>query len=329
MIDLSTKYLGLNLRNPIIVGSSGLTDSVEKIKNLEAKGAGAVVLKSIFEEEITLEYEHILKEAQEIGYHDENLDYFDVKIKQNNIANYLAMISNAKKSVKIPIIASINCLSSYEWIYFAKKMQDAGADAIELNMFVLPNNIEKTDNEIEKIYFDIADKVLKDVTIPISLKISPYFTNIGNMVKRLSEKGVAGFVLFNRFYNIDIDVDKKEITSANVLSNSSEHTMTLRWIAMLSKKVKCDFSASTGIHDGKSVVKQILAGASAVQMVSAFYKNGSSYIKNVLDEINVWMVENNYKSINDFKGIMSQSASNNPAMYERVQFMKYFGGHKE
>jgi len=329
MVDLSTKYLGLNLINPIIIGSSGLTDTVEKIKKLEQKGAGAVVLKSIFEEEITLEYNQILKEAEELGYHNENLDYFDVKIKQQNIEKYLKLISDAKKAISIPLIASINCISSHEWTYIAKKIQNAGADAIELNMYILPTSLESNNSEIEQKYFEITKKVIAEITIPVSVKISSYFTNLPYITNKFAEIGVSGLVFFNKFYNIDIDVDNQNITTANILSNPTENSSALRWISMLSNKIKCDFAATTGIHDGKSVVKQILVGASAVEMVSTFYKNGTNYIKVVLNEITEWMEKNNYGSIKDFKGKMSQSKSSNPAIYERVQFMKYFANYQE
>lgn len=329
MADLTTKYLGLTLRNPIIVGSSGLTNSAKKIKELEEHGAGAVVLKSIFEEEITNEYESILKESEILGYSEDKLDYLDYQIRQEKLDKYLKLISEAKKESFIPIIASINCKSSHEWIYFAKKFQEAGADALEINMFVLPTDFEKTENEIQKIYFDIIQKLLKEVSIPISLKISHYFTNLGAIIKKLSETGIAGLTLFNRFYSPDFDVDKLEVTAGNVLSSPEEITMSLRWIAMMSKKVNCDLAASTGVHSGKDAVKQILAGASAVQIVSTLYKNGTFQIHEIVQELKRWMKAKGFERIDDFKAKMSQDKSNNPEIYERVQFMKYFSGKKE
>ena len=199
MIDLSTKYLGLNLSNPLIVGSCGLTNSIDDIKDLESKGAGAIVLKSIFEEEIILEYEQELKN---VAFDDNNLeyyDYFDYKIKEDNIKKYIELIEGCKKEVKIPVIASINCISSTEWIFFAKKIQEAGADALELNAFILPTDLERSSGETEQIYFNIIRNVKKEITIPVSLKISYYFSNLAKMIKQLSETEVEGLVLFNRF----------------------------------------------------------------------------------------------------------------------------------
>ncbi len=328
MIDLSVKYLGLSLRNPLIVGSCGLTNSVEDIKALEKNGAGAVVLKSIFEEEIRLEYE---KEMNNVSFDDSNLeyyDYFDYQIKENNIKKYIELIAACKKEMKIPIIASVNCTTSSEWTFFAKKIQNAGADALELNAFIMPSDLTRTAEETENIYFKLIENVKKEVNIPISLKISYYFSNLASMIKRLSDTGVSGIVLFNRFYSPDIDIENRKVISTHVLSSPSDLSISLRWIAIMANRVNCDLAASTGVHDGKDVIKQLLVGADAVQAVSTFYKNGASYISIMLNEIEDWMKDNNYKSISEFKGSMSQSASQNPAAIERVQFMKYFGDMK-
>jgi dihydroorotate dehydrogenase (fumarate) len=257
MADLTTKYLGFELKNPVIIGSSGLTDSVDKIKKLEDNGAGAVSLKSIFEEEITLEYEaDVAKAVKEGSYSPERFDYYDFHIKKENLKNYFKLISDAKKSVNIPVFASINCRTSYEWPQFAKEFVDAGADALELNVFILPSDIEKSQEEIEKTYFDIIEKVKKEVKIPVSLKISYYFSNLASMIKRLSETDIEGLILFNRFYSPDYDIDNLKVLSSHVLSSPDELPISLRWIAIMSNKVNCDLVASTGIHDGKAIVKQ-------------------------------------------------------------------------
>jgi dihydroorotate dehydrogenase (fumarate) len=323
-MDLSTKYLGLELKNPVIVGSSGLTDSAKKIEELEKFGAGAVVLKSIFEEEITMEYEKVLAEEAPSRFKDDYLDYFDYKIKEQNITNYIKLISEAKQKVKIPVIASINCNSSHEWTYFAKKIEEAGADALELNIFIMPSTLDKSIEDIDHVYLEIINDVKNIVTIPLSIKISYYFSNLGRAVKVLSKTGVKGIVLFNRFYSPDIDLDKMEITSTNVFSTPQELSTSLRWIGIMANRVKCDLAASTGVHDGKAVVKQILAGADAVQMVSALYQNGPEYLKTVIKEIEDWMSEKGFESIADFKGKLSQEKYVEPTLYERVQFMKYF-----
>lgn len=328
-MDLSTKYLGLELKNPVIVGSSGLTDSAKKIADLEKFGAGAVVLKSIFEEEITMEYEKVLAEEAPSRYKDDYLDYFDYKIKEQNITNYIKLIADAKKAVKIPIIASINCNSSHEWTYFATKIEEAGADALELNIFVLPSTLDKSIEDIDHVYLEIINNVKNIIKIPLSIKISYYFSNLGRAIKVLSKTGVDGIVLFNRFYSPDIDLDKMEIISTNVLSTPQELSTSLRWIGIMANRIKCDLAASTGVHDGKAVIKQLLAGADAVQMVSCLYQNGPEYLKTVIQEIEEWMTEKGFESVDDFRGKLSQEQFVNPTLYERVQFMKYFSDREK
>jgi dihydroorotate dehydrogenase (fumarate) len=322
--DLSTTYLGLKLKSPIIVGSSGLTDKPEKIADLENFGAGAVVLKSIFEEEITMEYEHILKGESSGRYKDDYLDYFDYRIKETNIENYLALISGAKKLVKIPVIASINCTTSHEWAYFARKIEDAGADALELNIFILPSTAGLSNESIEGRYLEIIRNVRDQVKIPVSVKMGYYFSNLADVITQLSRTNIAGLVLFNRTYSPDIDIESMEVVSTNVLSAPRELSQSLRWIAIMANRVKCDLAASTGVHDGKAVVKQLLAGATAVQVVSALYENGFHYLEAMLWDLSEWMIHKNYQRIDQFRGLLSQEKHINPALFERVQFMKYF-----
>ena len=326
MVDLSTQYLGMKLKNPVIAGSSGLTNSVKKIRDLEESGAGAVVLKSIFEEEIAFEYEDILKEASEEGVNLDQFDYYDFHIKGEKLDKYTTLIRESKKNVSIPVIASINCVYSHEWTAFAKQLQTAGADALELNMFFLPSEFDRTTEEKEKAYFQIIEKIQKDISIPIALKISYYFSNLGPMIQKLSETGIAGLVLFNRFYSPDIDIDKMEVVSSNVFSSPSDLPISLRWIAIMAERVSCDLAASTGVHDGTALIKQVLAGADAVQVASTLYKNGNGRISEMLKTLEEWMDKKGYASLSDFRGKMSQAKSSNPAAYERVQFMKYFGG---
>ncbi len=328
MANLATKYLGLNLKNPLIVGSSGLTNSVENIIDLEKNGAAAVVLKSIFEEEIILEHASVMKEVAADDHNLEYYDYFDYKIKDDNIKAYIKLIEDTKKAVKIPVIASINCTSAHEWTFYTKKIQEAGADAIELNAFILPSDLDRSAEQNEKIYFDLIEAVKKEVNIPISLKISYYFSNLASNIKKLSETGIAGIVLFNRFYSPDFDIDTQKVVSTHVLSSENDLPISLRWVAIMANRINCDIAASTGVHDGKALIKQLLAGADAVQTVSALYKNGTEYIQSMLKELEVWMGQNNYKTIADFKGNMSQENSHDPAAFERVQFMKYFGEMK-
>jgi dihydroorotate dehydrogenase (fumarate) len=326
MADLSTQYLGMTLRNPLIAGSSGLTSSVKSIQELEKNGASAVVLKSIFEEEIAFEYDDMLKGASEEGLNLDQFDYYDFQIKGEKLQKYTTLIQECKEAVSIPVMASINCVYSHEWISFAKQLQNAGADGLELNMFFLPTEFGRTSEEKEKAYFQIIEKVQKEVTIPIALKISYYFSNLGPMIQKLSETGIAGLVLFNRFYSPDFDIDKMEVVASNVFSSPSDLSISLRWIAIMSQRVRCSLAASTGVHDGVALIKQLLAGADAVQVASTLYKNGPGRIAEMLKTLEQWMDQKGFKALGDFKGKMSQARSSDPAAYERVQFMKYFGG---
>ena len=271
MVNLSTSYMGLQLRNPLVVGSSGLTNSISELKEIATKGAGAVVLKSIFEEQIRHETDRLLKEeggkmeAMQKGFGDimntraydyaEALDYIESFAKEHTLSDYLKFVEEAKKSIDIPLIASINCATPYDWTYFARRIEAAGADALELNIYLLPSNIENSGLHNEKIFFDIAESVVKQVKIPVALKVSYYFSGLARTMVDLSNTGIKGLVLFNRPYQPDINIDTMELTSTHILSNSVEYALTLRWIAILSGRVGCDLIASTGIHDYESMVK--------------------------------------------------------------------------
>lgn len=326
MVNLSTSYMGLKLRNPIIIGSSGLTNSVENIKEAAANGAAAVVLKSLFEEQILHSASSTILQNEVTNLYPEAEDYIRNYTRSNDVDNYLKLIRDSKKAVDIPIIASINCVSSSEWIDFAKKIEEAGADALELNIFVLPSDPHKTGEQNEAVYFEILEKIIRTVEIPVSAKISYYFSGMAKMALKLSWTGISGLVLFNRFFSPDIDIDRFEVKATNVFSTPAELSTSLRWVAMLSTKVQCDIAASTGIHDGKAVIKQLLAGAKAVQIASVLYKKGFKEITIMLDEIQTWMVQHNFKSLDQFIGRMSVKEAENPAAYERVQFMKHFSG---
>lgn len=328
MADLSTKYLGLPLRNPIVIGSSGLTNSVKDIVKLEQNGAGAVVLKSIFEEQIMLEADWRMKKAEEDGLlyteYSETLDYIDLHIKDKELGSYLELIREAKSKVMIPVIASINAISSLEWVSFARQIEEAGADALELNIFVMPFNFEKTCTDNENTYYGVVKKVKKLVNIPVSVKISPYFSNLGTVIRNLENIGADGIVMFNRFASPDIDINAIKVTSAEVLSTPQEMANTLRWIAIMANRVKMSLAASTGVHDGESIIKQILAGATVTQITTAIYKHGPEYIPSLINFLHDWMDGKGFNYLDQFRGKLSQNASQNPEMYERVQFMRYF-----
>jgi dihydroorotate dehydrogenase (fumarate) len=331
MADLSTKYLGLTLRNPIVVGSSGLTSSVNEIVEFDKNGAGAVVLKSIFEEQILLEAEHKLNKAEANGMMytelSETMDYIDVHVREKELSNYLNLIQELKRKITMPVIASINAVSNHEWTSFAKRIEEAGADALELNIFLMPFDTKGCEDN-EKMYYEILEKVKAKVKIPVSVKISPYFSNLASVIKNLEAKGADGVVLFNRFSSPDIDIDKMKVTHADVLSHGSDMANTLRWVAIMAKRVKLSLAASTGVHDGEAVVKQLLAGATVVQVASALYKHGPAYLLDMTKFVNDWMESKGFNYVDQFRGKLSQETSENPDAYERVQFMKYFSDIK-
>ena len=325
MNDLSTKYLGLDLKNPLIVGSCGLTNSVDKIKELADNNAGAVVLKSLFEEQIQAEFSANL-ESYNADYPGAT-DYIREYTRGNEVANYLNLIAGAKKGVEIPVIASINCVSANEWVSFAKSIEQEGADAIELNISLLPSDPKMTSEESEKKYVEIIGGVSEMVSIPLALKMSHYSASLANLIQKLSwTDKVSGFVLFNRYYSPDIDINKMVVKSADVLSSPSEGSGPLRWIALMSGLIEKDLVASTGVHDSEGLIKQILAGATAVQIVSTVYKNGAGQIGTMLKGLEEWMDQKSFSNLADFRGKLSYEKTTEPAVFERTQFMKYYGG---
>jgi len=324
MTNLETTYLGLKLKNPIIVGSSGLTNSVEKIKKLQLAGAGAVVVKSLFEEQINHDVERSIYQGSGLDY-PEAMDYIKNYSRNNSVSEYLSLIKEAKAAVDIPVIASINCFSADEWIDFAKQIENAGADALELNLFLV--NTDKNSDSInyEELYYKIAKSVSQVVTIPVVMKLGMYFSNLVSVVDKLSVSGAKGVVLFNRFYEPDIDINNLSLKPSEVFSSPSDISRSLRWVAIVSDKIKnIDVAASTGVHDGDAVIKQLLAGANAVQICSAVYKQGPEIILSMLRKLESWMKEKEFDSIDEFRGLMSYGKIKNPAVYERAQFMKYF-----
>ena len=323
--DLSTTYLGLQLKNPIIAGSSGLTDSVEKIIKLEAMGVGAVVLKSLFEEEIIIEMEEAIHAMTTRHFvFPETMDYMETVDTVNILADYLDLIRASKKSVGIPIIASVNCVSSQKWTYFAGEIEKAGADALELNLFFLPSDSQRGEKEIADTTFEIISKVKRTIKIPVTLKISAFQSNLIRYCEYIDQAGVEGVVLFNRSWLPDIDINHLVISSGFVLSSPSDLGNTLRWVSMLSGRLNCDIAASTGVHDGAGLIKQLLAGAKVCQIVSTLYINDLVQIEKLKDELSKWMIAHEFNTISEFRGRLSQSNSGNPAAWERVQFMKHF-----
>lgn len=325
---LESKYLGLRLKNPIVVGSCGLTNSVESIKKLAENGAAAVVVKSVFEEEIIQEHQDVLKDK--LGDQDNNLeflDYFDYQIKSDVLKKTAALIHDVKKEVDIPIIGSINCASSGEWVSYAKILADAGADALELNLFKLPSDVNQKPNDQELFYEAIVEKVKSHVAIPVSIKIAPYSSNLACSIKKMDDLGVDGITMFNRFYNVDFDIYTDEVIAGYPYSTNEEYYNALRWISIMSGKVNTDLSASTGVHNAETAIKMLMAGATTVQIVSKIYMDGPEVISSILDGIKEWMDKRGYMSIDEFRGSVHHDPDQNSERFERVQFMRYFGEH--
>ncbi|HAH25126.1 MAG TPA: diguanylate cyclase [Prolixibacteraceae bacterium] len=324
MTNLETQYMGLKLRNPIIVANSGLTNSIERIRDLEIAGAGAIVLKSIFEEQINNEVNHLINHEPQNLYPDDE-DYIWNYTRNNSITRHLNLLSEAKKETDIPIIASLNCITASEWTVFAKDFENAGADALEINLFLVPTDRLKSSEEIEQIYLQIVSEIKKHVKIPVSVKIGFYFTNLVSMADRLKANGASALVLFNRFYEPDIDIEKMELISSEVFSSPSDIRRSLRWIGLVSSQLtKIEIAASTGIHDGEAVIKLLLAGAQVTQICSSIYINGSQIIAGMLSDLTTFMKKNNFQTIEEFRGRLSYKTITDPVMYERSQFMRYF-----
>jgi dihydroorotate dehydrogenase (fumarate) len=321
MAELKTRYMGIELGSPVVAASSGLTASVDKIKEMEQAGAGAVVLKSLFEEQIIYDSSR-MTEGFNADVHADAMDFFNGMSTSYFLDEYLGLVEDCKKAVDIPVIASVNCVTDGAWLKYAERVQNVGADALELNVFTLPVNSKMSSADYEQIYFDIAGKIKQAVSIPVALKISPHFTSLSAVVKTFSEIGIDALVLFNRFYRPDIDINKMKMSHAPIYSAPEEMSLTLQWIALLSGEMDIDFAATTGVHDSVGVIKQLLAGAKAVQLCTALYKKGAQVINTVNGEIKDWMDSKGFSSISDFNGMLCQEESENPEAYERTQYMK-------
>lgn len=321
-IDLSTDYMGLKLKSPLIASSSDYTFKADSIKQLAEYGVGAVVLKSLFEEQIAMEI-NSLQMNNMFNSFTYNEDYIAYYTKHHEISQYLTLIQQAKQQTDIPIIASINCYQAEEWMSFAKKIEDAGADALELNIFFIPSDPQIKAEAITKRYFDIIEGVRKHTQLPIAVKLHHYFTDMAYILSEIGKK-VDSIVMFNRFFNPDINLETLKIQSGNTFSCSDDYFNVLRWIGIMYNKSQSHLSASGGVHDGLTMLKMILAGANVVQVASVFYMKDISFAQTMLEEAVNWMSEKGYKSTNEMRGKLSQQNISNPMLFERAQFMKYF-----
>lgn len=324
-MDLTTKYLGLDLKNPIIAGASPLSNNVDTVKILEDKGAAAVVMYSLFEEQINHEAQELdtfLTQGTESFA--EAMSYFPEPDQFHSLGgeDYLNKITALKKAVDIPIIASLNGVSAGGWMKYAKQMQESGADALELNIYYIPTDPFLTGAEVEKIYLDDLKTVRSHIDIPVAIKLSPYFSSFANMAVKLDDAGANGLVLFNRFYQPDINLDALEVVPDLQFSTSYELRFPLRWLAILHGKVKASLAATTGIHEATDVLKAVMAGADAVQLASVLLEKGAKQVEVILNDLKKWMQEKEYDSIRQMKGSMSYKSVAEPAAYTRANYMK-------
>lgn len=323
-MDLSTRYLGLTLKNPIIPSASPLTRTVDRIQELEDAGAAAVVMPSLFEEQITLEslqLDHYLAYGSES--HPEALSYIPEPASfQFDPDTYLETIRKAKESVHIPVIASLNGTSPGGWMGYARLMEEAGADALELNIYYIPTDPLVSGAQVEQMYFDVLREVRQSVKIPIAVKLGPYFSAIAFMARRLAEAGANGLVFFNRFYQPDIDLEKLEVTPDLVLSTSTAMRLPLRWVAILYGRVNADFAITNGVHTHEDVLKATMAGASATQIAAELLEKGPGRIPELLAEITRWMEQHEYHSLAQLRGSMSQKNVADPGAFERANYMR-------
>lgn len=325
MSQLACSYLGLKLNSPLIAASSPLTADIGHLKELERAGVGAVVLKSVFEEQIEAEADSSVANLNTGGFADAD-SYFSGYARNRIIDEYLTLLESAKKELTVPVIASLNCLRNGEWFDYARRLENLGADALELNLFVMPADAKESSSEIETEYLRILSRITRTVSIPVSVKIGTYFTGMAHFLKKASETGIKGMVLFNRYYNIDFDIDQMRLISADALSSPNEYLQSLRWIALMSKEINVDLSATTGVHSAETAIKMILAGARSVQLCSALLKNGTHTVSGFHDEMKVWMKEKGFHSVSEFCGMMAQESSSDPKQYERHQYLKFLSG---
>ena len=329
-MDLTTRYLGLNLRTPLVPSASPLSDEVDGIKRLEDAGAAAVVMHSLFEEQVRSEQEtvqyHLMYGTDSFP---ESLTFFPKPTEFiAGPEEYLGKIRKAKEAVRIPVIASLNGVAIGGWVDYAKNIQQAGADALELNIYYIPTELDRTAAEVEQMYVDIVKAVKSVTSIPVAVKLSPYFSNMANMAKRLDQAGANGLVLFNRFYQPDVNLDVLEVQPNLHLSTSHEMRLPLRWIAILYGRIKADLAATSGIHTAKDAIKMLMVGADVTMLCSTLFLKGLGAIKEIESAMCDWMAEHDYQSVRQLQGTMSQKYCADPAAFERALYMRAIMSYK-
>jgi dihydroorotate dehydrogenase (fumarate) len=330
MVDLSTTYLGLKLKNPLVASASPLSEQVDTVRELEAAGIAAIVMYSLFEEQIiheSLELDHFLFYGTESSAEIDS--FYPQSGKYTLKADaYIEKLKKIKQAVNIPVIGSLNGVSTGGWIKYAKIIEDAGADALELNLYFVPTNPGVTASQVEENYLTLVHDVHNSIKIPLAVKLSPFFTSIPNIAKRMVEAGANGLVLFNRFYQPDLDLENLEVIPNLILSTSNELRLPLRWIAILYGQIKADLALTSGIHTAEDVLKASMAGASIAMMASELLAEGIGRIPIILSEMKDWMTRHEYESINQMKGSLSQKSVSEPAAFERANYMKVLNSFK-
>ena len=329
-MDLTTVYMGLTLRSPLVPSASPLSESIDNIQRMADAGAAAVVMHSLFEEQLRLEryelHHHLTYGTESFP---EALTYFpELSSFRVDSETYLDHICKAKEKVNIPIIASLNGSSVGGWTSYAQQIEQAGAEALELNVYYVPTDMNLTGAQIEQTYIDILQSVKAVVTIPVAIKLSPYFTNLANMAQRLDRVGANGLVLFNRFYQPDINLDTLDVEPNVLLSTPQSMRLPLRWIAILYGHVNASLAATSGIHTGQDVLKMLMAGANITMLCSVLLRHGIDQIRTIEQEIREWMEQHEYESIRQLQGSMSQQNCPNPSAFERVQYMRSLQTYK-
>jgi len=323
-MDLSTTYLGLKLKHPLVASSSPFTHKLEGFRQLEDAGVSAIVMHSLFEEQLTgeaAELEYLTTQGSESFA--EAISYFP---KTDSFAvgpdEYLEMIRKAKAAVKVPVIASLNGVTPGGWVEFSRGVQQAGADALELNVYYLATDPFQPGEVVERNYIEVLKTVKSQAKLPVTVKLSPYFSNLANMARRLDQAGAAGLVLFNRFYQPELDIEKLQVTPHVDLSTSSELKLPLRWIAILHGRLECSLAATSGVHTAEDLIKVVMAGADVAMMCSALFQHGLGHVQTVVKGMERWMGEHEYVSVTQMRGSMSQKSCAEPAAYERANYMK-------
>ncbi|MDD3162831.1 MAG: dihydroorotate dehydrogenase-like protein [Sphaerochaetaceae bacterium] len=322
MSSLNTEYLGLGLRSPVIMGSSPLTGTLVNLKKAEDNGAGAVVIRSLFEELIVNEARSQVESASEFLTHSDAENFLEGASRDYFIDKYLKLVQDAKKSLDIPVIASICCNTQGSWIDYAQRFEACGADALELNYYILPSDSSVTGSQVEKTYLNLVKEARKAVKLPLVLKIGYQFSSLSNMIRNFASIGVDGIVLFNHFVRPDIDLDSVQVDTKLLLNRNGDYAETLRWIALMAAETDVDFCASTGIKDSSVVLKMLLAGARCAQLASAVFQNGFEVIGKFNKEIASWMDQHGYDTIDQFRGLLAQERMKHPEQWERAQYIK-------